>query len=59
MNTYILRDPKAVEPQNRSPNPLPPLRPDPVFTVTLPVLSGGNKEPMFANLKEAGSGGRV
>jgi len=32
MKTYILRDPKAVEPQNRPPHPRPhPLRPDPAF----------------------------
>ena len=34
MKTYILRDPKAVEPQNRKPKPLPPLGHDPGVTAT-------------------------
>ena len=40
MKSYILRDPKTVEPQNRKPNPRPPLRHDPVVSATADVICG-------------------
>ena len=40
MKTYILREPKAVEPQNRQPNPRPPRRPDPAIAATGAVIGG-------------------
>jgi transposase len=46
MKTYILRDPKVVEPQNRKPNPLPhPLRNDPAVTATVDVICGRPAPP--------------
>jgi hypothetical protein len=41
MKTYILRDPKTVEPQT-SPRPL---RPDPALTATVDLICGGPAAP--------------
>ena len=41
MKTYILRDPKAVQPQNRKRQPLPnPLHSDPAITATVEAICG-------------------
>ena len=40
MKTYILRDPKAVEPQSLKQNPRPPLRPAPALTATVNAICG-------------------
>ncbi len=41
MKTYILRDPKTVEPQNPRPQP----RHDPVVTATVDAICGRPKPP--------------
>jgi hypothetical protein len=54
MKTYILRDAKAVEPQNRKRQPLPdPLPADPAIAATVVVICGP------ATLPPAALGGRV
>jgi len=46
MKTYILRDPKAVEPQYRKRNPWPnPLRNDPVLNATVDAICGPAAAP--------------
>jgi len=46
MKTYILRDPKTVEPQNRQPNPPPnSRRNDPAITATVDAICGRPAPP--------------